>query len=84
VTPIYISTSISGLEVMPAFATLTLHFVPEPGTLVLFGSGIAGFVLFGRSRRSGGRAALRPSVPGQRVELEEAPGASYFPDKQSR
>jgi hypothetical protein len=32
------------------FATLTLHFVPEPGLLLLIGSGIVGLGLLGRSR----------------------------------
>jgi hypothetical protein len=50
VTPIFISTNIGAFAVVPAFANLTLHFVPEPGTLVLLGSGIAGLVAFGRSR----------------------------------
>jgi hypothetical protein len=50
VTPIFISTNIGASAVVPAFATLTLHFVPEPGTLMLLGSGIAGLVAFGRSR----------------------------------
>jgi hypothetical protein len=50
VTPIFISTAISGSEVVPGFAFLNLHFVPEPGTLMLLGSGIAGLVAFGRSR----------------------------------
>jgi hypothetical protein len=51
VTPIFISTNIAGASaVVPAFAFLTLHFVPEPGTLMLLGSGIAGLVAFGRSR----------------------------------
>jgi len=36
--------------VVPAFGILSLHFVPEPGTLMLLGSGIAGLVAFGRSR----------------------------------
>jgi hypothetical protein len=52
VTPIFVSTSVAGSEVVPAFGILALHFVPEPGTLVLLGSGIAGLVMFGRSRRS--------------------------------
>jgi len=52
VTPIFISTNIGAAAVLPGFAFLTLHFVPEPGTLVLLGSGIAGLVMFGRSRRS--------------------------------
>jgi hypothetical protein len=50
VTPIFISTNIGASAVLPAFAFLNLHFVPEPGTLVLVGSGIAGLVAFGRNR----------------------------------
>ena len=50
VTPIFISTNIGAFAVVPAFGLLNLHFVPEPGTLVLLGSGIAGLVAFGRSR----------------------------------
>jgi hypothetical protein len=52
VTPVLVSTNIASSAVVPTFATLTLHFVPEPGTLVLLGSGIAGLVAFGRSRRA--------------------------------
>jgi hypothetical protein len=37
----------------PVFAVLTLHFVPEPGTLLLVGSGVAGLVLISRRRRRG-------------------------------
>ena len=50
VTPIFISTNIGASAVLPAFGILTLHFVPEPGTLMLLGSGIMGLVAFGRSR----------------------------------
>jgi hypothetical protein len=50
VTPIFISTNIGAFSVVPAFGFFNLHFVPEPGTLVLLGSGIAGLVAFGRSR----------------------------------
>jgi hypothetical protein len=50
VTPIFISTNIGAFSVVPAFGITVLHFVPEPGTLVLLGSGIAGLVAFGRSR----------------------------------
>jgi len=32
------------------FATLTLHFIPEPGLLLLIGSGVVGLGLLGRSR----------------------------------
>jgi hypothetical protein len=50
VTPVFISTNIGASSVVPAFAILSLHFVPEPGTLLLVGSGIAGLVAFGRGR----------------------------------
>ena len=52
VTPIFISTNIPASAVVPGFGILTLHFVPEPGTLLLLASGVAGLVAFGRSRRS--------------------------------
>lgn len=52
VTPVLVSTNIGASAVVPTFGILTLHFVPEPGTLVLLGSGIAGLVAFGRSRRA--------------------------------
>ncbi|HUU35507.1 MAG TPA: PEP-CTERM sorting domain-containing protein [Vicinamibacterales bacterium] len=52
VTPVFISTNIGASAVLPAFGTFALHFVPEPGTLMLLGSGIAGLVAFGRSRRA--------------------------------
>jgi hypothetical protein len=51
VTPVLISTNIASSAVIPAFAYLTLHFVPEPGTLLLVGSGILGLVAYGRGRR---------------------------------
>ena len=37
---------------LPVIGTLTLQFVPEPGTLLLVGAGIAGLTGFGRSRRN--------------------------------
>ena len=52
VTPVFVSTNISASAVVPVFGVLDLHFVPEPGTLLLLGSGIAGLVMLGRSRRS--------------------------------
>jgi hypothetical protein len=50
VTPIFISTTVGSFAIVPAFGILSLHFVPEPGTLMLLGSGIAGLLAFGRSR----------------------------------
>jgi len=50
VTPIFVSTNIGASSIVPGFGILNLHFVPEPGTLMLLGSGIAGLVAFGRSR----------------------------------
>jgi hypothetical protein len=32
------------------FLTLTMHFIPEPGLLLLLGSGVVGLGLLGRSR----------------------------------
>ena len=52
VTPVFISTNIPASAIVPTFAFLDLHLgVPEPGTLALFASGIATFVLLGRNRR---------------------------------
>ncbi len=50
VTPIFISTNIGASPVVPAFGYLTLHFVPEPGTALLVGAGIAGLIGAGRIR----------------------------------
>ena len=38
-------------EVIALFGTLNIHFTPEPGTLLLFGSGIAGIAMAARRRR---------------------------------
>ncbi|RIL02024.1 MAG: hypothetical protein DCC71_16880 [Proteobacteria bacterium] len=51
VTPVFISTNIGTSAVVPAFGFLTLHFVPEPGTLVLVGAGLAVLVRAGARRR---------------------------------
>jgi hypothetical protein len=52
VTPVVISTDIAGSAVIPAFAYLSLHFVPEPSSsLLLLGSAILGLVACGRSKR---------------------------------
>ena len=51
VSPVFVSTSLIGaFPVVPTVAFLTLHFVPEPGTMLLLGSGIAGLAVLGYSR----------------------------------
>lgn len=50
VTPIYVTTNIGASPVLPAFAVLTLHFVPEPATALLFGAGIGWLGWCGRRR----------------------------------
>jgi hypothetical protein len=50
VTPVFVSTNIGASAVVPVFALLNMHFVPEPGTLVLLGAGIAGLISYGRTR----------------------------------
>ena len=52
VSPTLLSTNIGASAVIPSFATLTLTFVPEPGTLLLLASGVAGLAMIGRKRMS--------------------------------
>src|SRR5262245_60369648 len=47
VTPVVI---FGGIENVPAFGVLTMHFVPEPATLVLLGGGIAALIARGHRR----------------------------------
>jgi hypothetical protein len=51
VTPIFIAADYPGFNYLPSFATLDIHFVPEPSTLLLLGGGIAGLVMLGRLKR---------------------------------
>jgi len=41
VTPVFVSTNLGSEPTVATFALLRLHFVPEPGTLTLLGSGVA-------------------------------------------
>ena len=54
VTPVFISTNLSGSVWGPVFGILSLDFTPEPGTLLLAGAAIASLVALGfaRSRRA--------------------------------
>jgi hypothetical protein len=52
VTPLQISTNLTAGSgaLIGTFGLLRLHFIPEPGVLLLLGSGVAGLVLLGRQR----------------------------------
>ncbi len=52
ISPMQIVTNLtSGSNAkLSLFSTLRVHFIPEPGLLVLLGSGVAGLVLLGRHR----------------------------------
>jgi len=52
ITPMQVVTNLqlgSNLKIA-LFGFLTIHFIPEPGMLLLLGSGVAGLVLLGRHR----------------------------------
>lgn len=57
VTPVVVQTNIGSLPVFPVFGVLDLHFVPEPGTLLLVAGGFAGLAVAGRRRLSRERSA---------------------------
>jgi hypothetical protein len=48
VTPFTVSTNIGPVAYLPSFAIVTLHFVPEPGTLLLLSGGLVLTALGGR------------------------------------
>jgi hypothetical protein len=49
VSPIQIFNNATGAFI-PSLASISLHFIPEPGQLVMLGSGLAALVLYGRRR----------------------------------
>ncbi len=52
VTVSKVYTSLTGaFPEIPVAGVLTVHFVPEPGTLLLFGSGVAGLAFHARRKR---------------------------------
>ena len=55
VTPVFVSTNIGSSAIVPVFGVMSLHFVPEPGTMLLLAAGFSALALGGRRRmrRSG-------------------------------
>ena len=52
IAPLQVSTNLTGgsTAALKLFSALKLHFVPEPGMVLLLGSGVVGLVLLGRHR----------------------------------
>jgi hypothetical protein len=52
ITPMQVRTNLAtgSNSKIGLFGRLTVHFIPEPGMLLLLGSGVAGLVLLGRQR----------------------------------
>ena len=54
VAPTFVSTNIGSSAVIAVFGVLSLHFVPEPGSMLLLASGLSALALAGRRRMRGG------------------------------
>lgn len=52
ITPLQVTTNLTSgsAELLSLFSTMKFHFVPEPGMILLLGSGVVGLVLLGRHR----------------------------------
>jgi hypothetical protein len=52
ISPLQVTTNITSgsSAVLKLFSSIKLHFVPEPGMVLLLGSGVVGLVLLGRHR----------------------------------
>jgi hypothetical protein len=52
VTPSQISTNLTGgsAALQSSLSSIRFHFIPEPGMLLLLGSGVTGLILIGRAR----------------------------------
>jgi hypothetical protein len=50
VSPSKVLTTLGASPVVPAFTRLTVHLVPEAGTLLLLGSGSLGLLILGRKK----------------------------------
>jgi hypothetical protein len=52
VTPIFVSTSVAGSEVVPAFAIMNVLFSPEPVSLALGLGAVGTLISLGLKKRS--------------------------------
>jgi hypothetical protein len=50
VAPTKVVTSLAASPIVPSFAILSVHIVPEPGTMLLFGAGALVMLALGRGR----------------------------------
>jgi len=54
VTPTFVSTNVGSIGAFAFFGVMTLHFVPEPTTMLLLAAGFSALALGGRRRMRGG------------------------------